>query len=263
MAQPIYHLEAFASDCHAVIGVNGFPAVSLTSANGVPVTFAPPINPCLCGARNTLEVTIHPALRAGGRPTSFGDASVRGSVKRYDRGGIVAPDTGEVVVGFGITDELRERVREEKLELPVSFTVPFATEGVDFSAELLDGPVFSDRDALLAYALRLRDLLASGDGAALAEEMEAKAQVWSRAYLQPAEVYSRAIREGLSELASGRPAVDFDGDQLELTPCCGGRVWGLARKGGLPLLQVEFPDGSSSRIPVFAGVRDGALRVVR
>lgn len=263
MAHPIYHVELFATDCRAELRLNGFPAVSLTSANGVPVTFSPSINPYLCGARNTIEITVHPATRADGSATRFDDAVIRGSVKRFERGGIVAPETGDVVVRFAITDELRDRVRDEDLELPVSFTVPFASEAVDFSDELLEGPTFSDREALLEYALHLRDLLASGSAGGFAAELAPKAQVWSQAYQRPPEDYARAMAQALSEFASGRPVVDFDRGDVELTSCCGDRLWGLTRKEGAPLLQADFPDGSSRRFPVYVGLRAGALRIVR
>jgi hypothetical protein len=263
VGHPIYHLELVAADCRAELALNGFPLISLESANGVPVTFVPPVNPYLCGARNTIEVTIHPATRPGGSLTTFADASVQGNVKRYEKGGIVAPETGAVVVQFGITDELRDRVRDEKLELPVSFTVPFANEAVDFSAELLGGPTFDDREALVAYALHLRDLLAAGDAGGIAAEMQPKAQVWSQAYQRPAEEYSTAIRDALVAFTGGRPVVDFDRDGVELLPCCGGRVWLLARKERKPLLHSDFSDGTNRSFTVYAGVRDGALRVVR
>lgn len=262
MGHPIYHLELVVSDCRGDVSLNGFPVMSITSASGVPVTFVPPINPYLCGARNTVEVTIHPAIRPGGAATTFGEASLRGNVRRFEAGGIVAPETGDLVVEFGIDEELRDRVREEELELPVSFTVPFASEAIDFSAELLDGSTFDDRDALLDYALRLRDLLAARDAAALAAEMAPKAVVWSQAYGRPVEDYTDGLRDALQEIVAGRMAA-FEREDVELTSCCGGRVWRLARKEGQPLLLTSFPDKSNRRLPVYVAPRDGALRIVR
>ncbi|HYD39959.1 MAG TPA: hypothetical protein VEB43_03950 [Anaeromyxobacter sp.] len=263
MGHPIYHLELEATDCRAEARLNGFPVLSLSSANGVAVRFAPPVNPYLCGARNQLEVTLHAATRPSGDLTTFGDAAVRGNVRRFEKGGIVAPGTGTIVVEFGITDELRDRVRDEKLELPISFSVPFGNEAVDFSAELLEAPAFDDTEALLDYALRLRDMVAAGDAAAITAEAEPKSRVWSLAYARPAQEYDDALRDALGEFFGGRPIADFGRDDVELTRCCDGRIWRLARRPGQPLLESVLADKSRRRIPVHVGVRDGSLRVVR
>jgi hypothetical protein len=263
VAHPIYHLDLQVTRCSVELRLNDFPVAELTSPDEQPASFAPPINPYLVGDLNIVDVTILPLVAPDGTTSSFWDARVEGWVRRYEKGDIVAPGEGPAVTSFGIPDDLAERVREEELELPQSFTHVFSNDVLDFSPELGDAAPFDDRDALVDYALHLRDLTGAADVDALMQELEPKIQTWVAAYDEPHQAFADSLRQELSEFMTESPIVDFERDQVEVSPCCGGRIWRLTR-GGEPLLQSDvLPDGSRTQFQVFVAPRDGALRIVR
>jgi len=265
MGHPVYHLELDVRHCRAELRLNDMPLISLTSHDPLPVTFAPPINPFLVGELNIIDVEILPLVDDAGVPTStFWDAKIEGNVRRFEKDDIFAPGAGDVVTEFTIPDELIERVREEELELPQHFSHIFSNEVIDFSGELSDAPPFHDRDALLDYAVHLRDLTAAGNVAGMLAEMDAKIQVWVAAYDETYEAFADSLREELESFFAERPITDFERDQIELRSCCGGRLWELMKAPGLPLLQTG-PDaaGGTTQLPIIVGLRDAALRVVR
>lgn len=265
MGHPLYHLELVVRGCRAELRLNDLPLISLTPSDEMPVTFAPPINPFLVGELNLVDVDILPMLDAEGAPiTTFADAEISGNVRRFEKGDIVAPGAGDVVAEFAIPDDLKERVREEGLELPQQFTHIFANEVIDFTAELGDAPAFSDREALIDYALRLRDLAAARDAAGLLAEMDPKIHAWVAAYDEPYQAFADSLRTELAAFVALPLVVDFDRDEIELRSCCAGRLWELRRTPGQPLLQSEpDADGAVTQFPIVVAPRDGRLRVVR
>lgn len=265
MGHPIYHLELVARNCRAELRLNDLPLISLTPHDEMPVTFAPPVNPFLVGELNLVDVDILPMLDASGAPiTTFADAEISGNVRRFEKGDVFAPGAGEVVTEFAIPDDLKDRVREEGLELPQQFTHIFSNEVIDFSAELSGAPAFSDREALLDYALFLRDLAAAHDAAGLLAEMDPKIHAFVAAYDEPYQAFADSLRQELTSFVAMPLVVDFGRDQVELRSCCAGRLWELRRIPGLPLLQSE-PDaeGAVTQFPVVVAPREGRLRVVR
>lgn len=258
MAHPIFHLELTCRTCGLEVRLNDFPVAELTSSDQ-PSWFAPPVNPWLVGELNILDVTIH---SAGG--SAFDDAAVEGHVRRFEKGDIVAPGEGPEIFAFTIPDELRERVREEELELPQSFSVVFANDEIDFSDELSTPPPFDDREALLDYAIHLRDLLRAQDVDGLVAEFAPKANTWARAFDEPEPGFVDSLREELREFFAEGVETDFERSDLALAPACGGRIWELMRSGDLPLMRsVELEEEGRSFWRVFAGERDGGLKVVR
>lgn len=263
MAHPIYHLDLSAVRCRVEVLLNGFPVAELASADEQPSWFAPPINPYLVGELNMVDVRILPVVAPDGSASSFWDAAVTGSVRRYEKGDIVAPGEGPEVAAIAIPDELKEQVRDEELELPQSFTVVFANDVLDFSDELSDAPPYGDRDALLAYGIQLRDLAAAGDVSGLLAQFAPKIDVWVAAYDEPRQAFEDSLRQELTELIAEGLITDFDADALTLSSYCGGRIWEI-RRGAEPLLQTDvLEDGSRSEMRVFVAPRGGDLRIVR
>lgn len=263
MTHPIFHMELQCTKCTVDVLLNGFPVASLTPPDDQPAWFAPPINPYLSGELNIVDVTIRPVVR-GGVVSTFSDAEVAGWVRQYEKGGIVAPGEGPAVAEFGIPEELVERVREEELELPQSFSFVFSNDVVDFSDELGEPAPIDDAEALRDYAIRLRDLASAGNVGALVQELGPKLDAWVRAYDEPRPLFEQSLTQELGEMIGEGLELEFGRDEVEVLPWCGGRIWELQRRGGIPLLRtVEQPDESRSQYPIFAALRDGQLRVVR
>lgn len=266
MGHPIYHLEITVERCAVRVRINDVPVMELASESDIPTRFAPPINLYLVGDLNLLDVEILPVpLNGTNALSTFGDAAVRGAIVQYEKGDIVSPSSGTLVTEIQIPDDLRERVREEELELPQTFTIIFANEVVDFSEELGNASPVTDREAILDYGLHLRDLLAAGDVSGLVDEMGPKLRAFSVAYEETEETMTDALRDYLGrEFIPAQPVVDFDREQLDAHPRAGGRIWEIQRAPALPLFEtVPDDNGATRQIPVVVSMRDGQLRVVR
>ncbi|HJL14390.1 MAG TPA: hypothetical protein RMH99_01970 [Sandaracinaceae bacterium LLY-WYZ-13_1] len=263
MGHPIFHLELTITNGGVDLRLNDFPAATLASGS-TPATFAPPINPYLVGELNVLDVRLSPWFDEAGTVTSFWDVDFHAWVRRYEKGDIVEPGGGDLVTEVTIPDDLIERVRDQELELPQSFTHVFSNDAVDFSAELSDAPTYDDPDALRDYAMHLQSLFATADVPALMQESAPRSRVWSVAYDHPQDEIAASMESELTEVVSAPLETDWGRDEVELTPRCGGRVWELSRTGGRPLIATE-PDEDGSRIhfEIFVAPRDGRLRWVR
>jgi hypothetical protein len=271
MSPPIHHIEFFVQHCEMRALLNGVPIAAITAITEHTEHFAPPINPFLIGDGNVVEVSIRPARREDGTLTEWSEAKVELAVRTFGKDGIVVPGGGgPAITTADFTAELAERIEEareaeEELEEPQDFFHVFHNEAVSFASELVEADPFDDRAALIGYALHIRDLFARRDLDGFLEEVDAKCQVWSLAYDEPAQVFRDSIRSGLAgEFLPAGPVTDFGEDDIELLSIAGGRLWGLRRTGGLPLIQTP-PDaeGGFMSFEIVVGVRDGRLRVVR
>jgi hypothetical protein len=261
MGHPIFHLELTVRSCEAELFLNGFPVIpSLTSLNALPVSFAPPVNPYLCGARNTVELVLRAAIAPDGPEVPFAAADFEMNVRRFEKGDIVEPGAGEMVTVLSLPDEARERIRKGEQKPPLTILHRFSNEEIDFSAELLDAPPFENPEAVIDYALRLRELMAAGDVDLLLEEYEPKLRIGAAAYGNAYQLIAENTRNGLTEFVRDVPELDFGRDDIVVRPYCGGRIWGLHRRGSLRFAR---SDGGRSRISIHVAPRDGALRVVR
>lgn len=266
MGHPIYHLELAVERCAVRVRINDIPVLSLASVSDVPSSSAPPINLYLVGDLNLLDVEILPVpLEGTDRLSSFGDATIRGGIIQYEKGDIVTPTSGTLITEIAIPDELRERVREQELELPQTFTIIFANEVLDFSDELGNATPIADREAILDYGLHLRDLVAARDVPGLLAEMQPKIHAFAVAYDEPEDRMAGGLEDYLGrELLPALPITDFGRDQLDAFPRAGGRIWEIVRAPALPLIQTEpNEEGATRQIPIVVSMRDGHLRVVR
>jgi hypothetical protein len=169
---------------------------------------------------------------------------------------------GGTVTKFSMPAGVRKQLEKgKKLELPLKFTHKFANGGgIDFSAELLDAPTFTEKRAVADYAMHLRDLMAKGDVDGLVTEYDFKIRVGIDAYGNPYQERLNDTRKTLMEFIQDKPDLNFGLADLELRPWCGGRVWELSRRGGKEFVLAA---GGRGRLIVFVGLRNGKLRVVR
>ena len=135
-----------------------------------------------------------------------------------------------------------------------------------FDAVFRDAPVIrgtaADSAALRAYAVRLRDLVAAGDGAALYDEFAPALRDNGALHGLPPlpdDTLRARWAAGPSGWAGADPA-PLAPSEVGLRSWSGGRVWELYRPGADGLLQGR--DGGPYT-EVYVGEVDGALRVVR
>lgn len=267
----IHHAELFTKRCVMRATLNGIPIAHVVATDEHTDHFAPPINPFLIGEGNVLEVSIEPAPLPDGEVTGWDEARVEMAVRVFDKGGIVMPGAGgPAITEADFTPELAARIAEaeeadEELEVPQTFLHVFDNDYVSFAAEIMDVEPFEDEDALIDYALHIRDLFANGDVNGFLAEIEPKCQVWAAAYDEPAQRFRDDIAGGLTnEFLPAGPITDFGRDDVELEPIAGGRMWTLMRRGGLPLIQTTpNADDQFMQFPIVVAERDGQLRIVR
>lgn len=266
----IHHLELFTQRCEIAATLNGVPVANVRSTDPHTDHFAPPVNPFLIGEGNVLEVSIAPAPLGDGEFTDWSEARVEAAVRVFDKGGIVVPGVGPLVTEVDFAPELAERIAQAReddveLEVPQVFLHIFDNEGVSFAGELLDTDPFDDQDALLDYAIHIRDLFATRDVDGFLAEIGPKCDVWSVAYEEPADFFRDQIRTGLeTEFLPAQPIVDFTRDDVVLRPIAGGRMWSLERDPGVPLIQTPLnAEEQRMQFRIVAALRDGQLRIVR
>jgi len=267
---PIYHLEITVGGCALLALLNGFPIVSRTS-DGVAIE-APPVNLFLVGQGNTLVMEASPLPNSGAEPANgsndlssnlSGDlagVTLVAKVKAYERGDIVAPESGEVIAIY----DLAAAPPAERRSLPLTATLAFDTEGPSFRALLLEGPVIESEDAVRDYALRLRDLMRSQSLPELKAEFAPKLKDYLVAYSLGDVDAPGAFAEYLAgEFFPARPVLDFERSDLGIKLWCGGRIAEVTLGDGELLATQSDAEGSRYVLPVYVATVDGHLRVVR
>lgn len=264
MPHPIHHLEIVVASARADVRLNGIPLGALAARDPAPVSFAPPVNPFLAGARNVVEVTLDVSTGFDRNPMSFLDVRLELAVRRFPKGGIVEPGGGDLVTRYALPAELLRDLAEGRRAPPITVSHPFASEGPDFSPELLDAPPFDDEEALRDYAMRLRSLAARRDVGGLLAEHEPKIGAWTAAYDEPRADLQASLADVLARFVALGPDVAFVREDVEPRPCAGGRVWELRRRRGLPLLRtLPGAEGERLQLSSFVAPRGGKLRIVR
>lgn len=264
MAQPIHHLEVVVEFARAIVRLNGLPLAVVAARDETRASFAPPVNPYLAGARNVVEIVLDASVGFDKKPLPFQRAGLELTVRRYEKGGIVEPGGGDLVTRYVPPPTLLADVAQGKRKPPITLTHPFANQAVDFSPELLDAKPFADEEALRDYAMKLRSLAVKRDVSGLLAEYEPKLRVWSTAYAEPYAMFADSMRDQLTEFIAVGADVAFTRDDVEPQSFCGGRIWELRRKRGVPLLRsLPGSEGERTELSAFVAPREGALRIVR
>ena len=264
-----YHADFSVGGCWAKVTLNGFPLLPPHVSPALPQAknFAPPVNELLIGQDNQLRLEAHSVDLGGGAESTFRDLQWQGAVRCFRAaGGIFEPgEGGEVVATLGIPESLIEQDRDEPLPLPITISHTFNSEGASFRELFVQGATIDDREGLMDYAMTLRSRLAAKDADGLPPEFVPKLNAYAAGYQQAPSDEEAGFREFLQQqLLPAGPDVEFERDQVELVSWCDGRVWELKRTDGRPLL-LAGPDqqGATFAIPVFVGLVDGQLKVVR
>lgn len=258
------HLFVAVEACRATVTLN---AVRLFELDGStqPRFFAPPINHYLIGPGNRLEIELSPALddRGEARVTRLSAAHFEATVARYAAGDpVIDAYSGELLAEVIVP----EAMAASDPELPAYLRVDFDTDGDAARRLLVDGDLIADAHEVVDYALRLRDLLAAGDAAALAAELAPKMRAYSEAFDEVVDEDLPGLQGFLrSEVLALDPDTAFERDDLVAEPSAGGRVWSVRRTTGEPLIVTQRPDadGAFTQIDVWVGRAGGALKVVR
>ena len=306
-AVPYVYVEAEGAGLRAELAVNGFPVTALDGA----ATYASAVNSRLVGEGNALAVRLVPAtedsalVEAAGwaGPEVPAGAHLVVAVRRYPAdydgwlgdGELLAEvDLREVVaaererrqaaferaLALAASDRARaELLADSEAHLAIRF--PLEAEAVfdtadlpSFRAELFERePV--EREAVLDYAVRLRDMLRAGDVEGLVREAQPKMDWFNESMPQEYEKDYREMFERV--LAFGEVQATFGRSDVVAEPVNGGRLWRLTvprapyvdpateRVYPLPSEFVyvqNFETGRSNTFPVTVGLEGGRLRIV-
>ncbi len=263
----IYHLEVTVGGCNSCITLNGFPLLPMENLDRPdPQRFAPPVNELLVGDDNVLELRAEATRLSSGLMSRFEDLIFKAQLRcfRKDASGNVPPGSDEVVASFTIPAEMVERNREEEIPLPVVIQHRFASQGPSYRDLFLGAAAWSNTEALLDYAMVLRDLLLARNAAGFASHFEAKLEAYQIGYAQDEEQPVAGFTRFLSQDLMPAKPQDFTREDIEPISWCEGRVWELRQKSGAPLVVTgQDDDGASYALPVFVASLDGRLQVVR
>ena len=265
MGHPIHHLMVSVVSARAEVRLNGLPVGEVAARDkGIPVSFAPPVNPFLADRRNEVEVVLDLSKGFDRKLLPFTAVRLEVELRRFEKGGIVEPGGGDLVTRYVLPPEVLRELAEGERTPPLTVSHRFANGGPDFSAELLDAAPFDDEEALRDYAMKLRGLAARRDVAGLAAEYAPKVRVWSVAYAEPEAAFAASLAEGVAEFVAAGPDLAFTRDDVVPVPRCGGRIWELRRRRDLPLLRtLPGEDDERTELTAFVASRGGALKIVR
>jgi len=223
--------------------INGF---TITELKGGPVTGTAAVNVWLTGGN---EIRAELRKRDPKAPANF-SLGLSGLVM----GDVVSTGDRGNLYNVVLTDaDLSGRT-------PKVVTKKFDTN-LDFSRHLLaSGPSrFGERE-VLEYAVRLHGLFRKKDARAILQAMEVKAEDYARAYGRPVADFRESVASMLKEdFFKGRLA-GIDAKKLRAEKVNG--LWHI-REGDEELIRTRSSDGSTSELPIFVGVVDGRLMVVR
>jgi hypothetical protein len=227
------------------------------------------VNPYLVGSANQVELEVTPL--ANGEPIDdFSGVLIEATVRCYEKGMPVAPDSGPVVRALPFMDRLGERVKQAQaqnlpLAVPQRLVERFDNDVVSFAPELLMAAPLADLEAVTDYGLRLRDLMRAGDVDALVAELAGKVRAYAAGYDEPEDRMRQSLVQVLrDEYAARGFRADFERGDIALAPCAEGRLCELRRAPASAFIETE-PDesGNPMRMPVVVGLHDGKLGVVR
>ena len=262
------------------------------SANRLVLSVAPAPDSAQADALDALA----PEARAAFLSDLLDEADAYGLVKRYGPGDVAGAGSadGEVVARFSLEAAL-EAARAARAEAfgrlveaapaaaraalaadsaarlavvpPVEVVVEFESPGAaGFRGRLVEAEP-ADREAVLDYAVRLRDMAAARDLDGLYRAFRPKEDDYNLAYPDDVEDPRASVEENFEAMFESGLLLDFDREDVEPVSYNGGRVWELtvprASTDEDAFFLTEGKDGYIYDQRVDVGLVDGELRVVR
>lgn len=241
--------------------VNGAPILQLPLA--APVTATPTVSEWLVGGDNEIAVRVDAIAPAA---ATLDPLSPRRLIVQRCEGplGAIVPVGGDVVRdGLTYAPAPDEPAPVLPLRLAYGFRLPagprWAWEGA---------PVLAlDRSELAELRLFLEAVhadLSEGHIDRVTARMRVKyAELAPRYGSDPAAARAGMTRHFQALAQGGAWTIEPLGEELELRPCCGGRLVEPRGRGGLPALRGGAAGGRRWRLPVFIARLGGALEIVR
>lgn len=244
----IYHLEIEARYCSVLGLVNKFPIYELNGEN--PTSFSKPINSVLIGHENNVELVITPSDPF--HPVR-GDFGISGAIKKYGKEDFTGPDQGEIIHNF----------KYEKMPL-ASFS--FNNDVFNFSKLLNKSDKIENKELIVDYALKLRDLISGRKTTDLLNEFKLKLDDFAICYhISPSDLYDQFVFYLNERVFPNHPRVSFSREELNIVAWCDNRIFeiGVGLEKEELLLTEPNEEGLEYATRVFVGLVNGIPKVVR
>ena len=230
----IWQLSANYRGIDATGTINGFPILSAdTGESGEAGFTTAPLNPVLVGKGNLLRIEI---------TKKTPDAELNCSVQDAQTGDIV--DTGNA-----------ENIPLPAGDPPHVIEIRFDSPQDGF-AKLLARAKPSDEKTMVAYALKLRDMLNAKDIDGLMQAFRPKFEDMAEAFGYPLEMVLQQVG-GMVEAFASKPQ-KFEAADVLARPCCDNKLWELlAKKDGKSIIRIEEDDGEMRMDAVVAMLPEG------
>lgn len=237
MAQ-IWQLSANYRGIDATGTLNGFPIMTAdTGGSGEAGFTTASLNPVLVGKGNLLRIEI---------TKKTPDAELNCSIEDAQTGDII--DTGNAA-NIPLPQGDPPHVIELRFDSPQ-----------DGFAKLLERAQPSDEQTMVAYALKLRDMINSKDVEGLLQALQPKFRDVAEAYGLPLEManeQARSVIEGFTESKQ-----TFEAADVLARPCCDNKLWLLLhRQDEGALIRIVEDDTTMSLDAVAAMLPEGPALV--
>jgi hypothetical protein len=229
----IWHLSANYRGVNARGFINGYPIISADTAESGEAGFtSAPLNPFLVGKGNVLKVEI----------TGRGkDAEFNARVEAFQPGDMVdSGGTGQISL-----DQLEHT---------------FDTDEDHFS-ELLKQAQPATRDEMVAFALKLRDLLNGKKRKEALALFRPKMEALAGVFGVPVNAVTEQVEEVIGTMCKAKH--QFDKADVNAQSCCDGKLWQLLDKQGNALIRMEDQDGGTFSMDITAAKLPQGILIVR
>lgn len=239
-----------------LVTLNGFPI--LEASNEHDLTGGLPVNVHLHPTGNVLAVDFRPLAGTDGEA----NASLQVGISAAQPGETVDTDEAGTLINLNLTGVEGPATVTETFDLPEEMGRP----AYHCAERYRTAPVVEDEAAVQAYAMELVGLMTAQDFETLVEHFAPKMADYDCAFdyadrgVDPNDELLRFLRETFNETTlntATRP------EQLDLVPWVEGRIWEVQQADSAPLFVAVESDGSSVALPVYVGIEDGTLHIVR
>lgn len=232
MAQ-IWQLTANYRGIDATGSLNGFPIMKAdTGGSGEAGFTTASLNPVLVGKGNLLRIEI---------TKKTPNAELNCSIEDAQTGDII--DTGNAA-NIPLPAGDPPHVIELRFDSPQ-----------DGFAKLLERARPSDEQTMVAYALKLRDMLNARDIDGMLNALQPKFHDLAEMYGVSVEMGNQQARSVIESFAESRQT--FEAADVLARPWCDNKLWQLLGKDGDALFRIEEEDGSMSLDLVAAMLPEG------
>ena len=234
----IWQLSANYSGVDVKGTINGFPVFDGATAGSGESGFATaPLNPFLIGKGNVLRIEVTAKADGGKLSCSVEDAMTGDIVDTGNAAEIPLPD--------GDPPHVIEQTFDSEME---GF------------AKLLAEAKPSDEASMVAFALKLRDMLNAGDKDGVLALFKPKFEAISADFGQPIDMIMGQAGQMVAAFTSAKH--EFESGDVDARPHCDNKLWELKHKNGHALIRIE-EDGGSMSLDVCAAQMPGGIEIVR